>query len=555
MMAIKKEVLGTGLLTTTFFAILPFVTGETMHKQFNITGVCIPEKHYMVDISTKINDILKMIELGNYFVINRPRQYGKTTTLYMLNRLLKTSKEYFPIKISFEGIGQEGFQSCAIFIEELFNLLKKLFINSGEEKLVTFIETTPIPDRFSKLDSWIGQLVKKVGKKIVLLIDEVDKSSNNQLFLDFLGMLRNKYLQRDEDGSLTFHSVILAGVHDVKSLKTKLRTDAEAKLNSPWNIATDFEVDLSFFPAEIVSMLDDYAQERSVKIDSPVIAEQIYYYTSGYPFLVSHLCKIFAEEILPQKAVQEWCLDDTNRAAQLLLKKYNTNVESLTTNLGNNPDLYNLVFDVVINQVKIEFSRHNEVIAKGVLYGVFSQEAGDLKIHNRLYEQLIYDYMSINLIVSGAISLSKYDTLSHYLLADGSLDMERVILKFQQFMAEQYAIKDREFIERNGRLLFLTFIKPIINGKGFDFKEAQISGEKRIDVTIAFGNKKYIIELKLWRGEVYHQEGIHQLNDYLDRQHETSGYLLIFDLRKESGQVGKAETIATNGKKILAAWV
>ncbi len=51
--------------TTTFFAILPFVTGETMKKEFNITGVCIPEKHYMVDISTKTNDILKMIELGN----------------------------------------------------------------------------------------------------------------------------------------------------------------------------------------------------------------------------------------------------------------------------------------------------------------------------------------------------------------------------------------------------------------------------------------------------------------------------------------------------------
>ena len=32
-----------------------------------------------------------MIEQGDYFVINRPRQYGKTTTIYMLNRLLKTS--------------------------------------------------------------------------------------------------------------------------------------------------------------------------------------------------------------------------------------------------------------------------------------------------------------------------------------------------------------------------------------------------------------------------------------------------------------------------------
>ena len=54
-----------------------------MKKRFNITGVCIPEKHYMVDISNKISEIFKMVEQGSYLVINRPRQYGKTTTLYV----------------------------------------------------------------------------------------------------------------------------------------------------------------------------------------------------------------------------------------------------------------------------------------------------------------------------------------------------------------------------------------------------------------------------------------------------------------------------------------
>lgn len=55
-----------------------------MSKRFNTTGVCVPEKHYMVDISDKIAEIMKMVERGDYFVINRPRQYGKTTSIYML---------------------------------------------------------------------------------------------------------------------------------------------------------------------------------------------------------------------------------------------------------------------------------------------------------------------------------------------------------------------------------------------------------------------------------------------------------------------------------------
>ena len=57
-------------------------------------------------------------------------------------------------------------------------------------------------------------------------------------------------------------------------------------------------------------------------------------------------------------------------------------------------------------------------------------------------------------------------------------------------MKEQYSSLDADFIEREGRLLFLAFIKPIINGVGFDFKEVQISEEKRLDIVIIYNNHK-----------------------------------------------------------------
>lgn len=53
-------------------------------KRFNVTGTCIPNKHYMVNISAKMNQITKMIEQDSYFTINRARQYGKTTSLMLL---------------------------------------------------------------------------------------------------------------------------------------------------------------------------------------------------------------------------------------------------------------------------------------------------------------------------------------------------------------------------------------------------------------------------------------------------------------------------------------
>ncbi len=59
-----------------------------MEKEFNVTGTCIPTMHYMVDTSNKLNKTIKLINRGKYFIINRPRQYGKTTTLYLLEKLL-----------------------------------------------------------------------------------------------------------------------------------------------------------------------------------------------------------------------------------------------------------------------------------------------------------------------------------------------------------------------------------------------------------------------------------------------------------------------------------
>lgn len=94
------------------------------------------------------------------------------------------------------------------------------------------------------------------------MIDEVDKSSDNQIFLSFLGLLREKYLKWQQGKDETFQSVILAGVYDVKTLKLKLHPQEEMKYNSPWNIAVDFQMEMSFDCEDIESMLKEYESEH-----------------------------------------------------------------------------------------------------------------------------------------------------------------------------------------------------------------------------------------------------------------------------------------------------
>ena len=68
-------------------------------KRFNTTGLCVPHKHYMVNIDERVQQIRAMVDRGDYFSINRGRQYGKTTTLVALERAL--SDDYGVISLDF----------------------------------------------------------------------------------------------------------------------------------------------------------------------------------------------------------------------------------------------------------------------------------------------------------------------------------------------------------------------------------------------------------------------------------------------------------------------
>ena len=191
-----------------------------MAKEFNVTGTCISRLHYMVDTTQKLNAIRALVEKGKYFTINRPRQYGKTTTLQMLGKTLRATGEYIVFSMSFASVGDAMFENEYAFAPKFIHLLTG-FADSQAPELKDWLMKAELetPDMAS-LDKAITDMCLQTDKKIVVLIDEVDKSSNNQLFVSFLGMLRDKYLIRDE--AKTFHSVVLAGVHDVKSLKLKL---------------------------------------------------------------------------------------------------------------------------------------------------------------------------------------------------------------------------------------------------------------------------------------------------------------------------------------------
>ena len=350
-----------------------------MAKKFCTTGTCIPEKNYMVDLSNRIQQIINQyIESGQYFTINRARQYGKTTLLYLLEKELR-KQDYLVLSLSFEAA------------------------------------------------------------------DEVDKSSDNQIFLSFLGLLREKYLKCQQGKDVTFHSVILAGVYDIKTLKLKLHPQEESKYNSPWNIAVDFNIEMSFSVSDIQTMIQEYEQEHRTGMDVKEISRILYDYTSGYPYLVSKICQLLDERV---SDVQVWTREGILSAVKVLLKEPNTLFDDMTKKLLDHPQLKEMLQNILFAGVDFPFKRETPIIDLGVTFGFLKDKNGIVAVSNRIFETQLYDMFLSETAVNNQMYM-KVSSDRNQFIVSGMLQMPLVMQKFYEYYEEIYSEKDQKFNRRN----------------------------------------------------------------------------------------------------------
>lgn len=515
-----------------------------MQRYFNAAGVCNPKYHYMVDIQSRLKRIKMLIDRGSYFTINRARQYGKTTTLMALRKYL--SEEYVVVSMDFQLLSHADFESESSFItafsRELLKMNAKNIIipEAIKKQLEIFASGESMSLKMAVLFDSLNEWCSISSQPLVLMIDEVDSATNNQVFLDFLAQLRGYYMHREE--IQTFQSVILAGVHDVKNIKRKIRPDDEhLKVNSPWNIAADFNVDMSFSPSDIAGMLQEYENDYHTGMDIAMIARMIYEYTSGYPFLVSRICKIIDEQIQGSEMYPNgslaWSKAGFLEAIKLFLSERNSLFESLTGKLNDYPELESMMRAILFGGQDIPYNPDNYVMDMARMFGFVKMENGLVVVSNRIFETRLYNMF---LTSSSMRNQDIYRAALHdknQFIQDGQLNVELILEKFVLHFDELYGDQDIKFIEEDGRRYFLLYLRPIINGTGNYYVEARTRNMRRTDVIIDYRGKQWIIELKIWHGNEYNSRGEKQLLDYLDYYQLKTGYMLSFNFNKKK-QIG-----------------
>ena len=346
-----------------------------MKRRFNITGLCVPDRHYVVDISSRLEEIRKLVEEGAYFTINRARQYGKTTTLNALAGIL--AEAYFVV------------------------------------------------------------------------------------------------------------------------------------------------------------------------------------HTSGYPYLVSAFCKLMDEEVEGDETAgnnaSAWTRAGFLQAERILLTEKDTLFDSMIGKVEENPELDSMLKMLLFTGADIAYNADEPSFDRAVMFGLVKNQNGRLRIANRIFETRLYNYYL------SAAEMQKTDIYKasqrdrNQFVVDGHLNMRRVMEKFTEHFSELYGSSVDSFIEDAGRRLFLLYLRPIINGVGNYYVEAQTRDLRRTDVIVDYGGEQYIIEMKIWHGNEYNSRGERQLVQYLDDYHMTKGYMLSFNFNKNK-TTGVRE-IVIDGKILIEAVV
>ncbi|MDE7313823.1 MAG: AAA-like domain-containing protein [Eubacterium sp.] len=519
-----------------------------MSKTFNTSADCHPQLHYMVDLTERLEQAKEMVDAGAYFTMNRARQYGKTTMLQALGEFLKA--EYVVVSLDFQMMSAAKFQNEHAFsVAFARNFIKAVEMeNTVDSHLLEELKyavkeesgSLELPELFEYLSGFCAVSPRRV----VLFIDEVDSASNYQVFLDFLAQLRGYYISRRKVPA--FWSVILAGVYDIKNMRSKLRPGQEHKVNSPWNIAADFLIDMSFSEKEIAGMLQEYEADVHTGMNICQMAGLLYAYTSGYPYLVSRLCKLIDEQVAKDAEFSEkssaWTEQGFLKAVRILLAEPNTLFDSLIHKLEDYPELERMLRDLLFQGKEPAYVIGVRSVETALMFGFVEKSGGMIRIANRIFEMLLYHLFLAAPKMQEEVLYRVALKDRNVFVENGCLNMTLVLERFVMHFDDLYGDQGQRFYEEDGRRYFMLFLKPIINGQGNCYVEAQTRNQERTDLIVDYHGERFVVEMKIWYGKARHVQGERQLAEYLEHYHLRKGYLIMFNFNK-SKEKGVKEVV------------
>jgi hypothetical protein len=512
-----------------------------MQKFFNTAGPCNPKDHYMVDPMSRCQGLLGLIEQKAYFVIHAPRQSGKTTLLEALAQKLTDQGRYAAMRVSCE-VGQpfgDDFANAELVILDEIAIAAHIKLSPNLQPPNPW----PVGVAGNQLKKGLGQWAGQCTKPLVLFFDEIDALTNLSLE-SVLRQIRSGF----SDRPLAFpHSIVLCGLRDVRDYKIASGGSPRLGTASPFNIKTESITFQSFDFGEVTNLYLQHTAETGQKFGDGAIA-RAFELTAGQPWLVNALAREVIEKINvpPNQAITVAHFDD---AAQRLIHTRATHLDSLASKL-NEDRVRRVLSPILASTVFMGDSTYNDDVSYVRDLGLIAPK-DPLRIANPIYKEVI-----LRVLAERATPSIIFERLS-FVTSDGALDVSVILSEFALWWKEnaEVMLTGHVYREVAAQIVFMAWLQRVVNGGGIIDREYGV-GRGRMDVLIRWplpdatttrSWQKLAFELKVWtvgKPDPLNQ-GLEQLERYLDGLALTEGTLVIFDRRPDAPNSAERTSLIT----------
>ena len=490
-----------------------------MKRFFNVTGLCNPIDHFMVDPLRGLNKVIfDLIENKYYFTIHAPRQTGKTTLLRALMNQINADGNRICLYFSVETAGYRS-----ITVDDANKNINNAIIESAK----SFLPEGNWPKHFERagemsFKDFVTQWSRDLPKALVLLIDEIDALYDDTL-ISVLRQLRDGFQLRP--GAFP-SSVALVGLRDVREYKEKVRdNDKSIGSGSPFNIKAESLTISNFSKLQIAGLLQQYTDEGGQIFDNEVV-DLIYLLTGGQPWLVNALAREITDKILEGDTSKPVTIEIVNQAKENLIIRRDTHLDSLIDKLMD--ARIRPIVDAVISGADVAFNNFNDNLQYALDLGIIKKTVNGIMISNEIYKEIIPRVLNLSFMANINAKVSP----QWFIKPNGHLDMDSLLREFQDFYREHSEswLDGFSYHESGKQLLLMAFLQRIVNGGGSIAREMAV-GRGRTDLVIEFNGDTFVLELKIKRSNTNMERTYKQLFHYLDQLNVLHGYLVMFELK------------------------
>jgi hypothetical protein len=498
-------------------------------KYFNTTGPCFPEDHYMLPALPRLPEMRSLIDQKLYFVLHAARQTGKTTSMLALARELTTEGRYAAIVLSV--------QPASVFSHDI-DAAEKLLLDAWPDTAEDELPPELRPPKWRKSEK--GQRIKAalrawaraIPRPLVVFLDEID-SLKDDLLLSVLHQLRDGFTYRPKSFPW---SLALIGMRDVRDYKIKSGGSERLNTASPFNIKARSLTMGNFTAADVATLYRQHTTETGQTFTDEAVA-RAFELTQGQPFLANALAKVSVEELQPDLA-RPITIREIEQAKEILIERQETHLDSLAERLREER-VRHIIEPILAGAQEVASLPPDDLRFVLDLGLVRRSDDGGIEIANPVYREIIPTVLAY---VTRAF-LPKITP--SWLNADGSLNPAKLLDSFLAFWRQhgQPLLKSVPYHEIAPHIVLMAFLHRVVNGGGSLEREYAI-GTRRMDVCVRYGAVTLGMELKVWReGERDPlNEGLAQLDQYLNGLGLDTGWLVIFDQRSGLPDISERTT-------------